>query len=80
MQSMPFPEQFAGTAANNHYDRIDVIVLQRNDSGCLRFRFVDEHFPKGTKSRELCLPAAGIDDKHFDTINIGDYVVAVLRT
>lgn len=79
MQSMPFPDQFAGTLDNNPYDRIDVLVLQRKTGGCLRFRFVDENFPDGGKSRELCLPAAAIDDQHFDAVDVGDYLVAVRR-
>jgi hypothetical protein len=78
LQSVPWPDQFANAMVSNPYDRIDVVVLQRTD-GCLRFRYQDENYPDGVKSRELCLPAAAIDDAHFDATDVGGYVVAVRR-
>ncbi|GIJ72260.1 arabinofuranosyltransferase [Virgisporangium ochraceum] len=79
LQSVPWPDQFANAMVNNPYDRIDVIVLQRRE-GCLRFRFHDENWPNAYAVRELCLPAAAIDDTYFDSTTVGDYVVAVRRT
>jgi galactan 5-O-arabinofuranosyltransferase len=72
------PAEFAGRVDDNPYDRIDVLVLQYDQSS-LVFRTRDDAFPFGTKLRQVVFPVALVQPQYFQITKVDGYLVAVRR-
>lgn len=72
------PAEFAARSADNRFDPIDAFVL-RAEGEELVLRFADDAFPAGTRTAEVRFPRALFTGDAFDTVQLGDYVVAVRR-
>jgi hypothetical protein len=73
------PQEFSRLAFENPFDPIDAIVL-RHDGTCLTFTYVDDNFPDGYRTRDICVPERLVTPDQFDITTVGDYLVAVRRT
>ncbi|MEZ4676178.1 MAG: arabinofuranosyltransferase [Caldilineaceae bacterium] len=68
------PALFAQAFAQNQYDRINYILLSR-DEEYWRFSFVDDNFPNRMIDREINFPARLLAEPFFRASTVGEYTM-----